>query len=183
MHHTYDLLDVDGEWSIWLGRIDKSRVEYTCATCSDNASCNLNGVCNGGGKCDCNSVAGTKYLGMHCEVKLEDDACGTIVSEVNNVVFLIQYLPSPDGSGQPNTLFKTYNRPIYTHIQGMPCINEGDIYWLVFTSRKWFGIRVNLLELNATLEMLLELTKNFHGECFLIIFFTALFKWITHGEL
>lgn len=169
-------MDVDGEWSIWLGRIDKSRLEYTCATCNDNAGCNLNGVCNREGRCDCNSVARAKYLGTHCEVKLEDDACGTIVTENNNVVFSIQYLSSPDGSGQPNTLFKTYNRPIYTHVQGMPGVEESDVYWLVFTGRKWFGIKLNLLEMNVTFEVLLGLSKNFHGECIVIILFIATFK-------
>ena len=167
----YDLLDVDGEWSIWLGRIDKSRLEYTCATCNDNADCNLNGVCNGEGRCGCNSVAGAKYLGTHCEVKLEDDACGTIVTENNNIVFSIQYFSSPDGTGQPHTLFKTYNRPIYTHVQGMPGFEESDIYWLVFTGRKWFGVKLNLLEMNVTFEVFLELSKHFHGECFTIIVF------------
>jgi hypothetical protein len=169
----FDLLDVDGEWSIWLGRIDKSRLEYYCATCNDNSDCNLNGECNGEGRCDCNSVDGTKFLGTHCEVKLEEDACGTIVTEEMNVVFSIQYLSSYDGSGQPSKLFETYNRPVYTQIQGMPGEKEGDIYWLFFTGRKWFGIWLNLVEMNMTIEMLMELTKNFHGECFSSILYQS----------
>ena len=87
------------------------------------------------------------------------------MSEIRNVVFSIQYYP-PDGSAQPSKLFQQYNRPVYTHIRGMPGVKEGYIYWLVYTGRKWFGISVNLFERNLTLDMLAERSENFHGECF-----------------
>ncbi len=158
-------MNVDGEWQIWIGRIEKSRLVYSCALCNDDADCNLNGMCNGERRCDCKIEGGTKYLGTHCEVKLEDDACGTITTEIGNVVFSIQYF-SPNGSGQPSRLFQQYNRPVYTHIRGMPGVEEGIIYWLLYTGRKWFGIRVNLVDMNITLDMLAERVKNFHGECY-----------------
>ncbi|KAL3800886.1 hypothetical protein ACHAW5_002037 [Stephanodiscus triporus] len=159
--NEYDLLQVDGEWSIWLGRTEKSQLQYDCYLCNNNADCNLNGECNTEGMCDCKSVDGTKYLGTHCEVKVEDESCGTITTENMNVSFSMQYFSS-DGSGQPKRFFHGYNRPIYTHIQGMPGVEEGDIFWLCYTGRKWFGIKVNLVEMNTTLEGLMAMSVNFH---------------------
>jgi hypothetical protein len=161
----FDLLDVDGEWQIWLGRIEKSHLEISCSVCNDDADCNLNGACNREGRCDCKIEGGTKFLGTHCEVKLEDDACGTITSEINDVVYSIQYFP-PDGSDLSGKLFQQYNRPVYAHIRGMPGIKEGDLHWLVYTGRKWFGIKVNFLEMNATLGQLAMRSANFHGAYF-----------------
>lgn len=46
---------------------------------------------------------------------------------------------------QPSKLRQLYNRPAYFHIQGIPDIKVGDMHSLVYTSRKWFGISVNIL--------------------------------------
>ena len=158
----FDLLDVNGEWQIWIGRIEKTHLEYSCALCNDDADCNLNGACNEEQRCDCKSEGEIKYLGTHCEVKLEDNTCGTITSEARDVVYSITYNPR-----QPSKLRQLYNRPVYFHIRGMPDIKVGDMHSLIYTGRKWFGTSVNMLEMNLTLDMLLDRSENFHGECLL----------------
>ena len=92
-------------------------------------------------------------------MKLEDNTCGTITSEARDVVYSITYNPR-----QPSKLRQLYNRPVYFHIRGMPDIKVGDIHSLIYTGRKWFGTSVNMLEMNLTLDMLLDRSENFHGE-------------------
>ncbi|KAL7532966.1 hypothetical protein ACHAWF_004301 [Thalassiosira exigua] len=43
---AYDLMDVQGEWSIWVGRIEQG-VDFTlrCNECKTDMDCNMNGVC------------------------------------------------------------------------------------------------------------------------------------------
>lgn len=53
----YDLLNVQGEWNIWLGRIATTKVSISCNACNDNTDCNLNGVCQEDGTCKCKSGA------------------------------------------------------------------------------------------------------------------------------
>jgi hypothetical protein len=93
-------------------------------------------------------------------VKLEDNTCGTITSETGDVVYSITYDPR-----QPSKPRQLYNRPAYFHIRGMPDIKVGDMHSLIYTGRKWFGISVNVLEMNVTLDMLSDRRDNFHGEC------------------
>ena len=74
----YDLLNVQGEWSIWVGRIDTTKVSISCNTCNDDVDCNLNGECQDNGTCKCR-IGATSYLGTHCEIQLKE-SCGTIKS-------------------------------------------------------------------------------------------------------
>ena len=161
----YDLLLEQGKWSIWLGRIDTTSVSISCNRCREDADCNLNGKCEDDGTCTCKTAeetGGTNYIGTHCEVKLKESTCGTIMSEEGNVTYSIQrYSSSP---GEPaTTLFQQYNRPVYTHIENFPNSTEGDIYWLLYTGRRWFGIVFNIITLNATETEVLQGTQNLHG--------------------
>ena len=101
------------------------------------------------------------YIGSHCEIKLKEE-CGTIKSEKGNVTYSIQKYSS-DGSGERDTLFQEYNRPVYTHIENFPNSKEGDVYWLLYTGRRWFGIGFNVIEMNVTEQDVLVATQNFHG--------------------
>lgn len=156
----YDLLDVPGDWSIWLGVIDTSTVSYSCNRCNEDTDCNLNGNCIDG-KCMCNRDEGADYLGTHCQVKLKE-SCGTISSEDTNVTYAIEYYSS-SGNGPADTLFEEYNRPVYTHVSGYPGVVEGDNQWLIYTGRRWFGLTFNVIEMNATIADVIRGTKNFHA--------------------
>jgi len=161
----FDLLSSTAEdWSIWLGRIDTTRVTIACNLCIDDTDCNLNGFCQPDGSCICKeNVGGVSYIGSHCEIKLRED-CGTIKSEKGNVTYSIQKYSSDGSGGEPDTLFQEYNRPVYTHIKNFPNSKEGDVYWLVYTGRRWFGIVFNIIELNVTEQDVLIGTQNFHGK-------------------
>ena len=51
---SYDLLDVSGEWSIWVGVINHgAQLSVTCNECMSSTDCNLNGVCLQNKTCDC----------------------------------------------------------------------------------------------------------------------------------
>jgi len=160
----FDLLSTTAkDWSIWLGRIDTTRVNIACNLCIDDTDCNLNGYCQPDGTCLCKEgLGGLSYIGSHCEIKLKEE-CGTIKSEKGNVTYSIQKYSS-DGSGERDTLFQEYNRPVYTHIENFPNSKEGDVYWLVYTGRRWFGIVFNIIELNVTEQDVLIGTQNFHGK-------------------
>ena len=67
-----------------------------------------------------------------------------------------------NGSGEPDTLFQEYNRPVYTHIENFPNATEDELYWLVYTGRRWFGLVINLKLLNATEEDLVRGTEVRH---------------------
>jgi len=156
----YDLLNVAGEWNIWVGRIDTTKVSFSCNACNDDVDCNLNGVCQEDGTCKC-KLGATSYLGTHCEIQLKE-SCGTIKSEDMDVTYSIQTY-SKTGSGEPDTLFQEYNRPVYTHIENFPNATEDELYWLVYTGRRWFGLVINIKLLNATEEDIVRGTENFHA--------------------
>jgi len=157
---AYDLLDVPGEWSIWLGVIGTTTVNYSCDWCNEDTECNLNGKCINQ-ICVCSSGKGISYLGTHCEVKLKDE-CGTITTEDTNITYAIEYYSSVPG-GPADTLFQEYDRPVYTHVSGYPGVREGDLQWLVYTGRRWIGMTFNLIDLNVTAEDLVKGTKNYHA--------------------
>ena len=61
---TFNLLDVEEKWDVWVGDIVKVEVTTVCNECNDNYDCNLNGVCNKSSKeCECNDEDGVQYLG------------------------------------------------------------------------------------------------------------------------
>lgn len=158
----FDLLNVQGDWSIWLGRIDTTRVGMSCNECMSDTDCNLNGICQKDGTCKCKvDQVGNGFIGTRCEIKLKS-GCGTIMSEETNVTYSIQRY-SPDGISPPDTLFQEYNRPVYTHIKGFPNATKGDVYWLLYSGRRWFGIGFNVIDLNATEEDVIRGTINYHG--------------------
>eukprot|EP00579_Thalassiosira_antarctica_P007523 CAMPEP_0201903964 /NCGR_PEP_ID=MMETSP0902-20130614/55751_1 /ASSEMBLY_ACC=CAM_ASM_000551 /TAXON_ID=420261 /ORGANISM="Thalassiosira antarctica, Strain CCMP982" /LENGTH=287 /DNA_ID=CAMNT_0048438033 /DNA_START=945 /DNA_END=1808 /DNA_ORIENTATION=- len=61
---AYDLMDVSGEWEIWVGVINHgAKMDSTCNECQDNTDCNLNGMCTDDKQCHCTNKG---YYGMHC---------------------------------------------------------------------------------------------------------------------
>ena len=58
----YELQTVDGDWDIWLGRVESTRVKISCNKCFDDTDCNLNGVCGQEGKCECNKSGDVSSL-------------------------------------------------------------------------------------------------------------------------
>jgi hypothetical protein len=60
---TYDLLEVQGKWEIWVGAISQMEVTVVCNKCSSNSDCNLNGVCNESSECECKVEDGVRFLG------------------------------------------------------------------------------------------------------------------------
>jgi len=157
---SYDLLEVNPSWSIWVGVIGSTSVSITCNECNDNTDCNLNGQCVDG-SCQCYRGDGAQFLGMHCETKLTDE-CQTIIGEGNNETFSISYY-SPTPNGTADVLFQEYSRPVYTYISGMYDVHEDDIIWMMYTGSRWFGMWFNLEQINATEEELVVGTQEFHA--------------------
>jgi len=160
----FNLLNVASEWNIWFGVIDTTPVKIHCTKCNSNTDCNLNGNCVSG-KCECpvgtveDGGGGVSYLGPHCEVKLKDK-CGTIFDGNFNLTWSIFRYTLP--GGRADTLFETYNRPVYNLVSGIE-IKEGDINWLVYTGSRWIYYGFNLQEQNITLPELLSDVYNFHA--------------------
>jgi len=49
---SYDLLDVDVVWDVWVGIISQAEVSVICNWCNEDTDCNLNGWCVNG-ECQC----------------------------------------------------------------------------------------------------------------------------------
>jgi len=157
--NEFDLSNVDGDWSIWTGVIGRTEVSIVCNECSSETDCNLNGKCVDG-ECECKSEAGVQYLGTHCGVKLKD-SCRTIVGEGSNETYSVEYYQSHGEWGYPGTLFQEYSRPLYTYIGDDAAADE--ILWLLYSGSRWFGMVINLGDLNRTMEELTGGILEFHA--------------------
>jgi len=158
--NEYDLLEVSGSWSIWLGVISPADVTYSCNTCDGPSDCNLNGNCVDG-ECQCKSRTGLEYMGTHCQVKLKD-SCGSIITETSNITYSTLFLEDVDGN--ENKMLQVYNRPIYNHIEGFPGAKEDDLSWIIYTGWRWVYIGVNPGEVNSTVDEVISSMENYHGE-------------------
>lgn len=59
----YDLLEVAGDWRIWLGKIETTKVSIACNECDNAADCNLNGQCvDGVCKCKESPEVSSKFM-------------------------------------------------------------------------------------------------------------------------
>ena len=167
---SFDLTTVDGAWSIWTGVIGTTDVSIECNTCyvsladfahcfnspctltrpietiQDDVDCNLNGVCDTNGRCQCNREIDREFLGTHCENKLKN-SCKSVRTADTNATFSIDYYQlSPD---QPERLFQMYGRPVYSFVNGN--LTKDEVIWLVYSGSRWFGLYINLADLNATM--------------------------------
>ena len=99
----YNLLNVDGDWSIWTGNLQENGHFFAVDNeCNGPADCNYHGVCNDG-KCECSEEAG--YYGIHCE---HQKACRIIRGGKG------------DGGDWSSVLWATaemliYQRPVYAY--------------------------------------------------------------------
>ena len=178
---SFDLLEVDSQWSVWIGSISTTTVSTECDFCDSDVDCNLNGICNNNGLCDCYDEYGAQFLGTHCQTKVLD-SCRTIVGEGFNETFSISYYPkSLEFDGPENTfdtLFSLYSRPVYRYIGGMDNHDidpTTDFLFLMYTGSRWFGVMYDLLQpplswsrkhpgQNMTMSDLVESNLEFHGE-------------------
>eukprot|EP00571_Detonula_confervacea_P010374 CAMPEP_0172301852 /NCGR_PEP_ID=MMETSP1058-20130122/3671_1 /TAXON_ID=83371 /ORGANISM="Detonula confervacea, Strain CCMP 353" /LENGTH=597 /DNA_ID=CAMNT_0013012139 /DNA_START=29 /DNA_END=1819 /DNA_ORIENTATION=+ len=142
----FDLLNVVGNWKVWIGVIGKAEVTIATNVCKDEMDCNLNGQCRDG-KCSCNHEDGARYLGTHCEVRLRD-ACGTITGEVHNDTWTVTYLRSwSEDFWSGDELYEEYSRPVYSYVAGHPdwdinAANETSPPFLMYSGDRWFGAHV-----------------------------------------
>jgi len=138
----FDLLEADGKWQIWTGVVGETEVSSMCNRCFDDSDCNLNGVCKkSNGTCTCRerNVDGIEYLGMHCEVKIEDE-CRTIVGEVFNDTWSLD--TSTSTSQELTEIPQEYSRPVYANIDGLPqylAPDEGNSVALMYSGSRWFN--------------------------------------------
>ncbi|KAL7539202.1 hypothetical protein ACHAXR_009093 [Thalassiosira sp. AJA248-18] len=99
---TYDLMEVSGEWSIWVGKINHgAHMSVTCNSCNDDTDCNLNGKCMDNSKCECDDKAG--YEGLHCEL---EKPCPRLIGKYNDT-----WVPLVNNDCKH---LLEYRRPIYT---------------------------------------------------------------------
>jgi len=177
---SFNLLEVDSHWSVWIGSISTTTVSTECDSCDTDVDCNLNGNCIKG-QCDCHDEYGAQFLGSHCQTKVLD-SCRTIVGEGGNETFSINYYPKSlrfDGPANTfDTLFSLYSKPVYRYIGGgmeEHNIDLGtDFIFLMYTGSRWFGVWYNLLEpplswsnkhpgQNMTVSDLFESNLEFHA--------------------
>jgi len=157
----FDLMNVVGNWRVWVGTIGKAEVNIACNECDDESDCNLNGQCIQG-KCSCDRVDGVQHLGTHCEVGLKD-SCRTIIGERDNETYSVEY-SSVEGGGK-DELFQEYSRPVYsTYYEGIPGIIDPMYLRLIYTGNRWFGsyFPVDVVA-NMTLEDVEAWWLNYHA--------------------
>ena len=65
--------------------------------------------------------------------------------------------------GHHDKLFEQYNRPVYTHVV-FPNATDDDYNWIVYTGRRWIFFGFNPRENNQTLDDVIRVTKDYHGE-------------------
>ena len=104
---------------------------------------------------------GNRFIGTHCEVKLKNE-CGTIVADAVGTKLKFSIILYDNDSGE-KTLFTQYNRPVYSHVEGIQDGKEGDINWIVYTGRRWVFIGFNPAELNMTYADVFTSTGNYHA--------------------
>mmetsp|Transcript_20106 Transcript_20106/g.36329 ORF Transcript_20106/g.36329 Transcript_20106/m.36329 type:complete len:387 (-) Transcript_20106:335-1495(-) len=138
---AFDLLEVSGQWSIWVGIINNdASIKMTCNGCKDDTECNLNGKCVGG-KCSCKSAAG--HYGMHCEL---ENPCPRIIGARFNDTWSMLFKRNCEP-------LLEYGRPVYTltHVDDIfklvdknqvSTIKDDDILALVFSGSRWFAIKI-----------------------------------------
>ncbi|KAL7534025.1 hypothetical protein ACHAXR_005587 [Thalassiosira sp. AJA248-18] len=127
----YNLLNVVGDWQVWVGVIGNAEVSISSNECKGNSDCNLNGKCEEG-ECKCNSEDGVQYLGTHCEVGIRDQ-CRTIIGELSNeTVFAVE-------ERSDKALFQEYSRPVYLLYDDNPGTDDDLTYVLIYSGNRWFG--------------------------------------------
>ena len=57
----FDVLNVVGDWQVWVGVIGKTEVSITTNACTDISDCNLNGECING-LCVCTHEPGVSFM-------------------------------------------------------------------------------------------------------------------------
>ena len=56
----FNLMNVVGNWQVWVGTIGKAEVNIACNECDDESDCNLNGQYIQS-KCSCDSKDGVSF--------------------------------------------------------------------------------------------------------------------------
>lgn len=80
---SYDLMELNGDWSIWKGVIShNAHLSVTCNECNEDTDCNLNGVCIDT-KCSCTN---DNYYGLHCEL---EQPCPRLTGQFNDTWSLL----------------------------------------------------------------------------------------------
>mmetsp|Transcript_39110 Transcript_39110/g.94141 ORF Transcript_39110/g.94141 Transcript_39110/m.94141 type:complete len:376 (-) Transcript_39110:222-1349(-) len=157
----YDLLEIVGNWQVWVGIIGKAEVSVATNSCSDEDDCNMNGDCIND-KCVCKHEDGVEHLGSHCEVSLKD-SCQAIIGERETQAFVTMSMSFLGGSD--DKLFQEYSRPVYYSYYEMDdeSYNPATIM-LVYSGNRWFGsIFPDTYVENMTLEENLVLWSDYHA--------------------
>ncbi|KAL9186453.1 hypothetical protein ACHAXT_005691 [Thalassiosira profunda] len=122
---TFDLLEVEGNWQVWVSVIAEADVSIAATGCQGSSDCNFNGDCIDG-QCNCYDQDEVEFLGTHCEVRLKEN-CKTIIGEHYNSTWSVTKLSTffPDGGAVPvDSMFQQYSRPGYDYIGGDPEIDS-----------------------------------------------------------
>ena len=82
--------------------------------------------------------------------------------EGSNETYSVEYYQSHGEWGYPGTLFQEYSRPLYTYVGDDAARDE--ILWLLYSGSRWFGMVINLGDLNRTMEELTGGILEFHGK-------------------
>lgn len=136
---AYDLLEVTGDWHIWVGTINKGgQLSVTCNGCKTNTDCNLNGKCVDG-ECDCSGTSW--HEGIHCE---HEKPCDQIMGDMNDTWSLLH-----KHNCEP---LREYGRPVYAltnydsffasaEENEVADISDDDLLVLVFSGARWFVMK------------------------------------------
>ncbi|KAL7549894.1 hypothetical protein ACHAWF_013153 [Thalassiosira exigua] len=142
---AYDLLEVTGEWSVWVGVIKKdAEVKVTCNYCRSDIDCNLNGKCIEG-KCNCTSAAG--HYGLHCELR---EPCQKIIGEKHDSA-KHDHAWSLVYTSDCHPLLE-YGRPVYSLVNhlddawslphNITGIHEDDLIDLIYSGSRWLVVNI-----------------------------------------
>mmetsp|Transcript_27009 Transcript_27009/g.46065 ORF Transcript_27009/g.46065 Transcript_27009/m.46065 type:complete len:646 (-) Transcript_27009:335-2272(-) len=136
---SYDLMDVTGEWQIWVGVINhNAKMDATCNGCETDTDCNLNGVCTIDQRCDCGD---SQYYGLHCEL---ERPCSRIRGNYNDTWSML--------FNRQCGYLQEYGRPVYSLENigdaqkiikhKMKYLNDDDIFNLIYQGSRWFAVRL-----------------------------------------
>ncbi|KAL7548821.1 hypothetical protein ACHAWF_012095 [Thalassiosira exigua] len=176
----FDLLNVVGNWKVWVGTIGNADVSIASTECAEDSDCNLNGECVDG-ICNCYKNSGALYLGTHCEVTLRDD-CQTITGEGTNETHSVVSLSELTGNnaGSNDALVQLYSRPAYTYQRGTSTLTDEGLdrltsymqteynvtvdffYRLIYSGDRWFGMPIAIWT-GAAAEEILFSYKEYHA--------------------
>lgn len=130
---SYDLLEVDGDWTQWTGEVsDGASFRTTCNNCDSEAECNFHGTCSNEGICECytdkNDIP--LFVGTHCKFDLP---CAQLKGNNNDTWDVIPVTR--------DSAWTAYGRGVYAadHATLNKTIPDEDAVILLFSGSRWFG--------------------------------------------